>query len=39
MTILRPRTLLGVCGAAALILLVPFRGREVVEVRVPEFDD
>ncbi len=39
MTILRPRALLGVCGAAALITLVPFRGGEIVHIGVPEFDD
>ncbi len=31
MTIFRPRALLGVCGAALLIAIVPFRGREIAE--------
>ncbi len=36
MTFFRPRALLGVCGAAWLIALVPPRGREIAEVRVPD---
>ena len=35
MTIFRPRALLGLCGAAVLIAIVPFRGREIAEVHVP----